>query len=127
MKNSKRSGRVERWNAQVGYFDIKYEILSSPKSQVVADFLAEFSLEEDEAVEEMMDVEEEHGDPKDLLTKPNRWEILVDRSSNGEGNVVAIVLISPEGIKMAFSFRLEFASTNNKTEYEAVIHALNSQ
>ena len=57
--------------------------------------MAEFPLEEDEAVEEMMDVEEEHGDPKDLLTEPNRWEILVDGSSNGEGNGVGIVLISP--------------------------------
>ena len=64
------------------HFDIKYEILSSPKSQVVADFLAEFPLEEDEAVEEMMDIEEEHEDPKDLLIEPNRWEILVDGSSN---------------------------------------------
>lgn len=58
MKNSKKSGRVARWNAQVGHFEIKYEILSSPKSQVVEDFLAEFPLEDDEAVEEMIDVEE---------------------------------------------------------------------
>ena len=42
-----------------------------------------------------MDVKEEHGNPKDLLTEPNRWEILVDGSSNGEGNGVGIVLILP--------------------------------
>ncbi|XP_026378632.1 uncharacterized protein LOC113273075 [Papaver somniferum] len=89
--------------------DIKYEILSSPKSQVIADFLAEFSLEEDASVEEIMD---------------RRWEILVDGSSNGEGNGVGIVFISPAGPRMACSFRLEFASTNNETEYEAVVHAL---
>ncbi|XP_026439180.1 uncharacterized protein LOC113337811 [Papaver somniferum] len=54
MKNSKNSGRIERWNAQVGNFEINYEVLSSPKSQVIAEFLAEFPLKEDEYVEEMM-------------------------------------------------------------------------
>ncbi|XP_026442921.1 uncharacterized protein LOC113342670 [Papaver somniferum] len=125
MKNSKRSGRIERKNTQVGHFEIKYEILSSPKSQVIADFLAEFPLE-DEHVEEMMDVDEEHGNPKDLLTDHNSniWETLVDGSSNGEGNGIGIVFISPARARMAYSFRLEFASTNNETEYEAVVHAL---
>ncbi|XP_026432335.1 uncharacterized protein LOC113329709 [Papaver somniferum] len=104
MKNSKISGRIERWNAQVGQFEIKYEILSSPKSQVIADFLAEFPLEEDE----------DH----------SRWEILVDGSSNGEGNGSRIVFISPEGARITYSFRLEFAPTNNETEYEEVVHAL---
>ncbi|XP_026432313.1 uncharacterized protein LOC113329683 [Papaver somniferum] len=73
-----------------------------------------------------MDVDEEYGNPKDLLTdhNPNRWKILVDGSSNGEGNGIGIVFISPKGVRIAYSFRLEFASTNNETEYEAVVHAL---
>ncbi|XP_026400333.1 uncharacterized protein LOC113296227 [Papaver somniferum] len=98
------------------------------KSQIIAEFLDEFPLEEDEYVEDMMDVDEEHGNLKDLLTdrNSNRWEILVDGSSNGEGNGIGIVFISPEGARMAYSFRLEFASTNNETEYEAVVHALKS-
>ncbi|XP_026430769.1 uncharacterized protein LOC113327862 [Papaver somniferum] len=73
-----------------------------------------------------MDVDEEHGNLKDLLTdrNSNRWEILVDGLSNGEGNGIGIIFISPEGARMAYSFRLEFASTNNETEYEEVVHAL---
>ncbi|XP_026431401.1 uncharacterized protein LOC113328534 [Papaver somniferum] len=95
------------------------------KSQIIAEFLAEFPLEEDEYVEHMMDVDEEHGNLKDLLTdrNSNRWEIL-DGSSNGEGNGIGVVFISPEGARMVYSFRLEFASTNNEIEYEAVVHAL---
>ncbi|XP_026440506.1 uncharacterized protein LOC113339452 [Papaver somniferum] len=74
----------------------------------------------------MIDVDEDHGNPKDLLTdrNSNRWEILVDGSSNGEGNGIGIVFISPTGARMAYSFRLDFASKNNETEYEAVVHAL---
>ncbi|XP_026379831.1 uncharacterized protein LOC113274652 [Papaver somniferum] len=105
---------------------LSFAVLSSPKSQIIAEFLAEFPLEEDEYVEDMMDVDEKHGNLKDLLTDRNlnRWEILVDGSSNGEGNGIGIVFISPEGARMSCSFRLEFASTNNETEYEAVVHAL---
>ncbi|XP_026377583.1 uncharacterized protein LOC113271875 [Papaver somniferum] len=126
MKNSKRSGRVERWNAQLRNYEIGYEILSSPKSQVIAEFLAEFPLEEDEYVEEMMDMDEDYGNPTDLLTdrNSNRWEILVDRSSNGEWNGIGIVFISPTGGRVAYLFILDFASTNNETEYEAVVYAL---
>ncbi|XP_026396470.1 uncharacterized protein LOC113291113 [Papaver somniferum] len=110
----------------LGNYNISYEVLSSPKSQVIAEFLAYFPLEEDEYVEDMMDVDEEYGNPKDLLIdhNPNRWEILVDGSSNGEGNGIGVVFISPKGVRIADSFRLEFASTNNEIEYEAVIHAL---
>ncbi|XP_026396952.1 uncharacterized protein LOC113291656 [Papaver somniferum] len=126
MKNSRKSGRIERWNALSGNYNISYEVLSSPKSQVIVEFLAEFPVEEDEYVEDMMDVDEEYGNPKDLLTdqNPNRWEILVDGSSNGEGNGIGIVFISPKGVRIAYSFRVEVASTNNETKYEAVIHAL---
>ncbi|XP_026450952.1 uncharacterized protein LOC113351113 [Papaver somniferum] len=107
-------------------FEINYEVLSSPKSQVIAEFLAEFPLEEDEYAEDLMDVDEEKWNPKDLLTDRNlnRWEILVYGPSNGEGKGIGIVFISPTGERLAYSFRLEFTSTNNETEYEAVVHAL---
>ncbi|XP_026396742.1 uncharacterized protein LOC113291421 [Papaver somniferum] len=126
MKNSKILGRIERWNAQVGKFGVKYEILSSPKSQVIADFLAEFPLEEGESVEEMIGIDEDQGNPKDLITERNskRWEIFVDGSVNNEGNDIGILFISPQGARMVHTFRLEFASTNNETEYEGVMHAL---
>ncbi|XP_026411168.1 uncharacterized protein LOC113306446 [Papaver somniferum] len=72
----------------------------------------------------MMDIDEECGNPTDLLIDNTRWEILVDASSNGEGNGIGILFISPEGTRLAYSFRLEFTSTNNETEYEAVVHVL---
>lgn len=52
------------------------------------------------------------------------WEILVDGSINGEENGIGILIISPSGERMAYSIRLELASTNNETAYEGVTHAL---
>ncbi|XP_026384115.1 uncharacterized protein LOC113279654 [Papaver somniferum] len=74
----------------------------------------------------MMDIDEEQGNPKDLLTERNSkiWEIFVDGSVNGEGNGIGIVIISPHGERVVHTFRLEFASTNSKTEYDEVVHAL---
>ncbi|XP_026384066.1 uncharacterized protein LOC113279600 [Papaver somniferum] len=73
-----------------------------------------------------MDIDEEQGNPKDLLTERNskRWEIFVDGSVNGEGNGIGIMIISPKGARVVHTFRLEFASTNNGTKYEGVVHAL---
>ncbi|XP_026442836.1 uncharacterized protein LOC113342539 [Papaver somniferum] len=73
-----------------------------------------------------MEVDEHQGNPQNILRERNskRWEILFDGSVNGDGNGIGIVIISPLGARMEYSFRLEFASTNNKTEYEGVIHVL---
>ncbi|XP_026451131.1 uncharacterized protein LOC113351343 [Papaver somniferum] len=61
--------------------------LTSTKSHIIVEFLAEFPSAEDEGVKEMMDVDEGRLDPMDLLQEihPRRWEIFVDGSSNSSG------------------------------------------
>ncbi|XP_026420294.1 uncharacterized protein LOC113316297 [Papaver somniferum] len=126
LKNSKRTGRVERWNMQIDLFGLKYEVQTLTKSHIVAVFLVEFPSEEDEGVEEMMDIDESRPDPKDLLREcnPIRWDIFVDGSSNSCGGGQGIVFTSLTGIRLVFCFRLEYKATNNETEYEEVMQAL---
>ncbi|XP_026384493.1 uncharacterized protein LOC113280064 [Papaver somniferum] len=126
LKNSKRMGRVERWNTQIDLFGLKYEVQTSTKSHIVAEFLAEFPSKEDEGVEEIMDIDESRPDPKDLLQEfnPRRLEIFVDGFSNTCGGGLGIVFTSPTGIRLVFCFRLKYKATNNETEYEAVTQAL---
>ncbi|XP_026451905.1 uncharacterized protein LOC113352279 [Papaver somniferum] len=66
----------------------------------------------------------DEGVEKPIYYISKTWEILVDGSFNGEGNGIDIVFISPTGARMTYSFRLDFQSTNNETEYEVVVHAL---
>ncbi|XP_026417357.1 uncharacterized protein LOC113312835 [Papaver somniferum] len=126
LKHTQRVGRVAKWNAQTKHYVVKYEILSSPKSQVIADFLAEFPLEEEEDEEKMIEIDDEQSDTHDLLKETNttRWEIFVDGSTNSQGRGIGIVFTSPGVARIVFSFRIEFQSTNNTTEYEALVHAL---
>ncbi|XP_026450904.1 uncharacterized protein LOC113351047 [Papaver somniferum] len=96
------------------------------KSHIIAEFLAEFPLEEDDGVEEMMDVDEGRPNPKDLLQEihPRRSKIFVDGSTNSSGEGMGIVFTSIGGVIIVFCFRLEYKATNNEAEYEVVVQAL---
>jgi hypothetical protein len=55
-------------------------------------------------------------DPEDGM-----WHMHFDGACSSEGNGVGIVLYSPIGKIHNFSYRLEFACTNNVTEFEALV------
>ncbi|XP_026383610.1 uncharacterized protein LOC113279117 [Papaver somniferum] len=126
LDNAARSGRISKWSAQIKQFDIFYEMRTAVKAQAVADFLADFSLDDEDEIEDIPGMEEDREDPSDLLEtcSPTRWEVFVDGSSNKDGSGLGLVFTTPKGKKMFHSFRLEFKATNNVTEYKAVIHAL---
>ncbi|MDM1359825.1 reverse transcriptase-like protein, partial [Myroides marinus] len=50
-----------------------------------------------------------------------RWEVYVDGAANRRGSGVGLVLISPEGLLIEKSLRLNFSATNNEAEYEALL------
>ena len=49
------------------------------------------------------------------------WHMHFDGSCSNEGNIARIILYSPVGKIQNFSYRLEFACTNNVTEFEALL------
>jgi ribonuclease HI len=53
-----------------------------------------------------------------------KWVVYVDGSSTRNNERAGIVLVTPEGKELNGSLRLEFKTTNNKAEYEAVIAGL---
>ena len=107
LKRSNFTGRIAQWGTQLGSFDIRYRLRNAVKGQVLADFVAEFSPQND--MEMVCHVE-------------NRsWRVFVDGASSALGASSGIVIITPEGIKMEHSFRLGFKASNNEAEYEALI------
>ena len=52
------------------------------------------------------------------------WELYVDGVANQRGSGVGLVLVSPEKITIEKSLRLSFLTTNNETEYEALLMAM---
>ena len=85
-------------------FDIQYRLQTAIKGQVVADFIAEFTHDEDKGAE-----------------KSPQWRVHTDGSSNRQAGGVGVVLLSPEGDMVECMVRLNFSTTNNEAEYEALV------
>jgi ribonuclease HI len=90
-------------------FDIEYHPRQAIKAQALADFIAEFTVTEDEPSEE----------------RPNEiWEIDIDGSSVKGAGGVGAVFKTPEGHLLKHSTRLQYPTTNNEAEYEALLTGL---
>ena len=95
------------WGTRLGSFDIRYRPKSLVKGQVLADFVAEFSLRREVGIMCHVDVQP--------------WKVFVDGTSNAMGVRAGMVIITPEGIRVEHSFRLGFKASKNETEYEALL------
>ena len=62
------------------------------------------------------------------ITMPSQlcWELYMDGAANPRGSGIGIVTISPARITIKKPLRLDFSTTNNKVEYEALITSLDS-
>ncbi|XP_059436814.1 uncharacterized protein LOC132169883 [Corylus avellana] len=121
------SGRLVNWAIEISEFDIHFVSrkecpkertwvtavkertwLTTVKGQVLADFMVEFA-----------NVQDQKEWPKERT-----WVIYVDGSSTKRNGGAGVVIITPDGRELKSSLRLEFKTTNNEAEYEAVIAGL---
>ena len=80
MNKPNADGRLIQWAVELSEFDIEYRPRQAIKAQALADFIAEFTVAEEEPSEE----------------KPDRnWEIEIDRSSVKGAGGVGIVFKTP--------------------------------
>jgi ribonuclease HI len=93
---------------KLGQFDLEFIPRNAIKGQALADFLVEFT--------NMPEIEE-----PDMERK---WVIYIDGSSTKKNGGAGIVLFTPDGEELRSSLKLEFKTTNNEAEYEAVVAGL---
>ena len=107
LSNPEAAGQLTLWAIELSEFDIKYCPRTAIKGQIVADFIAEFTRDEDNGAEESP-----------------QWSIYTDGSSNRRVGGAGIVLLSLEGDRIECMVHLDFPTTNNEAEYEAVVAGL---
>ena len=107
MSNPEVARRLALWAIELSEFDIQYCLHIGIEGQVDADFIAEFTNGEDKGADECP-----------------RWSIHTDGSSNRLAGGTGIVLLSLEGDKIECMVHLNFPTTNNKAEYEALVAGL---
>jgi ribonuclease HI len=103
------SGRIGKWAYALVEYDLAYEPLRSMKGQVVTDFIVDRDVDVDHSVDFVQ-------------LKP--WGMYFDGLVYGKGQGVESMIISPNGVYIHLSIRLEFACTNNQVEYESLLHGL---
>ncbi|XP_050248675.1 uncharacterized protein LOC126695925 [Quercus robur] len=106
MNRLDAAGRLIQWAVELSEFDIRYQPRHAIKAQALADFIAEFTPSHNEAEDS------------------KRWIVHVDGSSTRHAGGIGVVLQSPEGDKLKHKVRLQYQTTNNEVEYEALLKGL---
>jgi hypothetical protein len=110
MNKPDTAGRLIQWSIELSEFDIDYWSRTAIKAQALADFIAEFTLKDDE--------------PKEDVEQTSKWTANIDGSSTKNAGRIGIVLKSLEGDIIRQVVRLQYSITNNEAEYEALLAGL---
>ncbi|XP_059290110.1 uncharacterized protein LOC132043654 [Lycium ferocissimum] len=115
MHKPELSGRLAEWAVEISGYDIEYRPRTAIKSQILADFVADFAPAMIPEVD------------KELLltsrTSLGVCTLCTDGASNGKGSGLGIVLKPPTGDIIRQYIR-SIDLTNNEAEYEATITGL---
>ncbi|KAJ9566843.1 hypothetical protein OSB04_002809 [Centaurea solstitialis] len=107
LRKPELTGHLAKWNIYLSGFDIEFKPKTAIKSQVLADFVAEFSPRmEPTTCDEIV-----------MISDNKPWILYVDGSSNVRGSGLGVVLKSSQGGNMAYSIRYD-------AKYEALIAGL---
>jgi hypothetical protein len=103
------SGRIGEWAYAFVEYDLAYEPLRLMKGQVVTDFIVDHAIEVDHPIS---------------LIQLSPWRLYFHGSVCAKGQGAGCVIVSPSGVDIDLSVRLEFACTNNLVEYDSLLHGL---
>ncbi|CAL9025660.1 unnamed protein product, partial [Prunus brigantina] len=125
LQKLETSGRLVKWEIELGEFDIQFKPRPAKKGQAVADFISELTppaLSEKNSpnaltVPERTDAE--RFDPSVPL-----WILHVDGSANQQGCGAGLVLTTSDGSKVEYALRFNFRTINNEAECEALLAGL---
>ncbi|XP_072146582.1 uncharacterized protein [Setaria viridis] len=102
------NSQVVKWSAELSEFDLDFCPRQGIKSQILADFMAEW-------IEILK---------PSSLERPEHWTMYFDGALNLEGASTGVLFICPKGEQLRYILQIHYKATNNGTEYEALIHDL---
>ena len=107
MSSPEAAGRMALWAIELSEFDVQYRPRTIVKGKIVADFIAEYTQSEDKGAEGQ-----------------RLWSIHMDGSLNQRLGGAGVVIQTPKRDKIECMIRLDFPTTNNEAEYEALVVGL---
>ncbi|XP_074355754.1 uncharacterized protein LOC141695406 [Apium graveolens] len=110
---------------ELGEFDIRYKPRTAIKAQALADFVVECTIDNQEVrgqVDEKDTTQGEGGEKK--IENKVFWILYFDGASKTNLSGAGLVLQNPDRFLIKYAMKLDFPTTNNEAEYEALIASL---
>jgi hypothetical protein len=117
---SNATGNIAKWAAELAEIELDFIARHAIKSQVLADFVADWTPPPSIPGEPDGSTLEP---PAPVLTG-RHWTLYFDGSSCQKGASAGALLLTPVGEQVKYMVHLEFKETNNMAEYEALIFGL---
>jgi hypothetical protein len=126
LHNSNATGNIAKWVAELAEFQLDFQPRHSVKSQVLADFIVEWTHPPSTPGGPDLDSNPTPAEPRaPVFTEPH-WTLFFDRSARQQGGGARMVLVDPSRDQVKYMVHLEFKATNNMVEYEALIFGLSA-
>jgi hypothetical protein len=108
IRNPNVAGRITKWSVELMGETLAYAPRKAIKSQILADFVTEWT-------DTQLPL---------LQIQAECWTLYFDGSVMKTGEGASLLFISPLGEHMRYAVRLHFLTSNNMTEYEALLCGL---
>ncbi|GJW09111.1 reverse transcriptase domain-containing protein [Tanacetum coccineum] len=119
LSKADTSGRLGQYSVELGAYNIMYEPRNAIKGQILADFINEMPMGSEAMVPRQTQYTIEH--QKDCNEE---WVLYTDGASSAKGFGAGLVLLSPTKMEYTYALRLNFESTSNQADYEALLAGL---
>ena len=108
LHSKEANNHIIKWAVELGTYSIEFRSRPTIKSQVLADFVAEWTK-----IQEPI-----------AATCLEHWVMYFDGALNINGTGAGILFITPTKDKLRYVLRIHFLASNNAAEYEACLHRL---
>jgi hypothetical protein len=108
IQSQEASGRIAKWAVELMGETLSFAPRKAIKSQVLADFLAEWADTQ----------------LPTALIQAELWTMYFDGSLMKTGAGAGLLFVSPLGKHLRYVIRLHFSASNNVAEYEALVNGL---
>jgi hypothetical protein len=113
LHNSNAIGNIAKWATELIEFQLDFQPRHTIKSQVLVDFIVEWTPPPSVPGGPDPDSDPTHVEPSGPVFTEPHWTLFFDGSARQQVGGARVVLIDPSGDQVKYMVHLEFKATNN--------------
>jgi hypothetical protein len=116
LHNSNATGNIAKWDAELAKFQLHFQPRHAVKSQVLADFIVEWTPPPSTPGGPDPDSDPTPAEPRVLVFTEPHWTLFFDGSARQQGGGAGVVLIDPSRDQVKYMVHLELKASNNMAD-----------